>query len=155
MIITVERTYFKREAMSFFPPTLHKVHSCEIFGMPSFMCPCSEPSERWAASLQNLIVTIGGGGQQIRTQNLEAFIHVQRPFHHIRHDGEHSGFVCSSPLRFGCIFCGVLCSPILLGFGWMRSLFSYSDAAGSACSLASKLLQFAVIRDNNVLITAS
>lgn len=62
LIITVEKTHFKREAMSFFPPTLHKVHSCEIFGMPSFMCPCSDPSERWAASLRNLIVMIGGVG---------------------------------------------------------------------------------------------
>lgn len=35
---------------------------------------------------------------------LEAFTNIASPFDHIRHDGEHSGFVCTSRLRFGRVF---------------------------------------------------
>jgi len=44
--------------------------------------------------------------QQIRkkTRILEAFTNAGNPFDHMRHDGEHSGFVCTSRLRLGRVF---------------------------------------------------
>lgn len=46
------------------------------------------------------------GRKKIRkkTPNLEAFTKVGSPFERVRHDGEHSGFVCTSRLRFGHTF---------------------------------------------------
>lgn len=44
----------------------------------------------------------GGGGEGVWEG--KAFINIGSPSNHIRRGGKHSGFVCSSRLRFGRIF---------------------------------------------------
>lgn len=83
--------------------------------------------------------------QRIRKSNeiLEAFTNIGSPFDHIRHDGEHSGFVCTSRLRLGRVFLWCPLRPdtfwllmveeVIFLLGWGRTRVLLGEQGFAVC----------------------